>query len=479
MKSGSNGKNIGGANGTAGKIRINGGGTPNQIGARKVGNLKVGIISLGCAKNLVDSEVMIGILRESGATITGNPAEADVLIVNTCAFITSAKEESITTILNLAEYKETGRCKALIMAGCLGQRYRQKILDEMPEVDAIIGTGAWSRIAEAIEEALSGRRVILTGARETIYSARTPRIRTTPSYSAYVKISEGCDHRCAFCAIPLIRGRQISRRIEDIRAEVEKLAAEGVKEINLIAQDTTAYGRDLYGAPKICELLRELVKVRKIRWIRLMYAYPQSFTDELIELIAAEPKICKYVDIPLQHASDSVLRRMHRPDTRASIEALINKLREKIPGVAIRSTFIVGYPGETDAEFWELKEFILDNRLDKVGVFVFSPEEDTPAFDLPDQIPEDVAQERYHELMSLQGLISQEFNESLRGREFDVLIEGRDAEVPEVVAGRSYREAPEVDGQIYIENDSRSRPGDIVRVRVLDGFVYDLAAEKI
>ena len=441
--------------------------------------MKVGIISLGCAKNLVDTEVMLGILKKKGAALTPNPAEADVLIVNTCAFITSAKEESITTILNLAEYKTNGNCRALIVAGCLGQRYRQELLDEMPEIDAIIGTGAWSRVMEAVEESLNGNRVILIGEKETIYSAKTPRLRTTPEYTAYVKIADGCDHRCAFCAIPLIRGRQISRPIEDIRAEVERLAREGVKEINLIAQDSTNYGKDLYGEPKICELLRELVKVEKIRWIRILYGYPQSFTDELIDLIAAEPKICKYVDIPLQHADDRVLARMHRRDTRASIEALIKKLREKIPGVSIRSTFIVGYPGETDEEFETLKNFLQEQRLDKVGVFVYSPEEDTPAFKMRGQIPEEVAQERYHELMAIQSLISQEVNESLRGREFDVLIEGRDAEVPEVVEGRSYREAPEVDGQVYIENDNRSQPGDIVRVRVLDGFVYDLAAEKI
>ena len=441
--------------------------------------MKVGIISLGCAKNLVDTEVMLGILKNHGAKITANPAEADVLVVNTCAFITSAKEESITTILNLAEYKAAGKCRALIVAGCLGQRYRQELLDEMPEIDAIIGTGAWSRIFEAVEESLKGNRVILIGETETIYSAKTPRLRTTPAYTAYVKIAEGCDHHCAFCAIPLIRGRQISRPIEDIRAEVERLANDGVKEINLIAQDSTNYGRDLYGEVKLCDLLRALVTVKKIRWIRIMYAYPQSFTDELIDLIAAEPKICKYVDIPLQHADDRVLARMHRPDTRATIEALIKKLRDKIPGVAIRSTFIVGYPGETDEEFETLKNFLQEQRLDKVGVFVYSAEEDTPAFNMPDQIPEEIAQERYHELMSIQSLISQEVNESLRGRELEVLIEERDAEVSEVVEGRSYREAPEVDGQVYIENDNRSKPGDFVRVRVLDGFVYDLAAEKI
>ena len=441
--------------------------------------MKVGIISLGCAKNLVDTEVMLGIMQRQGLTITPNPADAEILIVNTCAFIESAKEESITTILNLSEYKTNGKCRALIVAGCLGQRYKQELLDEMPEIDAIVGTTAWNKIVEAIQETLKGNRVILIGEEKIIYSAKTPRLLTTPNYTAYVKIAEGCDHHCAFCAIPLIRGKQVSRPIEDIKAEVERLAENGVKEINLIAQDSTNYGRDLYGEVKLCDLLRELVKVKKIHWIIILYSYPQSFTDELIELIASEPKICNYVDLPLQHAADTVLKRMHRPDTRAQVETLLKKLREKIPGVSIRSTFIVGYPGETDEEFQTLKKFLQEQRLDKVGVFAYSAEEDTPAAKMENQIPEEIAQERYHELMSIQSLISQEVNESLRGKEFEVLIEGRDAEVEEVVAGRSYREAPEVDGQIYIENDYKSNAGDIVKVKILDGFVYDLAAEKI
>ncbi|MBR6012440.1 MAG: 30S ribosomal protein S12 methylthiotransferase RimO [Selenomonadaceae bacterium] len=442
-------------------------------------NLKAGIISLGCAKNLVDTEVMLGIMRDNNITITPNPAEADILIINTCAFIASAKEESITTILNFSEYKTEGNCKSLIVAGCLGQRYSKELLNEMPEIDAIIGTSTWHRIIEAINLTLRGERAILIGDKEIIYDSKTPRLRTTPSYTAYVKIAEGCDHKCAFCAIPLIRGKQISRPIEDIVAEVQRLADEGVKEINLIAQDTTNYGRDIYGKPKLADLLRELVKVEKISWIRILYAYPQSFTDELIDLIASEEKICNYIDLPLQHAADSVLKRMHRPDTKKSIETLLNKLREKIPDVAIRSTFMVGYPGETDEEFEILKNFLLEQRLDKVGIFVYSPEEDTAAYEMDGQILEDVAGERYHELMSIQSLISQEINESLVEKEFDVLIEGRDTETAEVVAGRSYREAPEVDGQIYIENDRKSSAGDIVRVKVTAGFAYDVAAEKI
>lgn len=440
--------------------------------------MKAGFVSLGCAKNLVDTEIMLGIMQKNGIELTSNPSDADILIVNTCAFILSAKEESITTILNLADYKN-GKCRALIVAGCLGQLYKSNLLDEMPEVDAIIGTGAWNRIMEAIEEALSGRRVILIGDKEIIYDAKTPRIRTTPDYTAYVKISEGCNNKCSFCSIPLIRGRQISRKIEDIRAEVENLAAQGVKEINLIAQDTTAYGIDIYGKPRLVELLCELVKVEKIRWIRILYAYPRRFTDELIDLIAAEPKICNYVDLPLQHASNKILKLMNRPDNRESIENLLKKVREKIPGVVIRSTFIVGFPGETEEDFLELKSFLQAQRLDKVGIFTYSREEDTAAYDFPEQISEEVMQERYHELMSIQSLISQEINEALEGQELEILVENRDEEVPEVVAGRSYRDAPEVDGLVYIENDGRSKAGDIIRVKVLAGFVYDLAAERI
>ena len=439
--------------------------------------MKAGFVSLGCAKNLVDTEVMLGIMQENGIELTANPADADILIVNTCAFILSAKEESITTILNLADYK-SGKCRSLIVAGCLGQLYKKNLLDEMPEVDAVIGTGAWNRIMEAIEETLSGRRVILIGERGIIYDAKTPRIRTTPDYTAYVKISEGCNNRCAFCSIPLIRGRQISRPIEDIKSEVEKLARQGVKEINLIAQDTTAYGIDLYGKPQLVELLRELVKV-DVHWIRILYAYPRRFTDELIDLIANESKICKYVDLPLQHAGNKILKSMNRPDTRESIEALLKKIRERIPGVVIRSTFIVGFPGETEEDFLELMDFLLEQQLEKVGIFTYSREEDTAAYDLPDQISEEVMQERYHDLMSLQSSISQMRNEELEGRELEVLIENRDEEVPQVVAGRSYRDAPEVDGLVYIENDGRSKAGDLVRVKVLAGFVYDIAAERI
>ena len=441
--------------------------------------MKAGFVSLGCSKNLVDTEMMLGILREHGIELTPEPAEADILIVNTCAFIESAKEESITTILNMAEYKESGRCRSLIVAGCLGQRYGQELLDDMPEADAIIGTGAWNRIMEAVEESLKGHRVVIAGEDKLLYDEHTPRITTTPAYTAYVKIAEGCNNRCAFCAIPYIRGAYRSRPIEDIRDEVANLAARGVKEIILIAQDTTEYGRDLYGEPQLAKLLRTLCTVEGVHWIRTLYSYPTYFSDELIETIASEPKLVKYVDLPMQHAHDEVLRRMHRPDTQASMRALIEKLRTRIPGVTIRSTFIVGFPGETDAQYQTLRNFLEEMRLDKVGVFTYSREEGTPANDMPNQVPEDVMQERYHDLMSLQCKISEELNHELEGRELEVLVEGRDEEQANIAVGRSYREAPDVDGQVYIEGDTDSQIGDLVRVRVLQGFTYDVVGERV
>ena len=440
--------------------------------------MKAGFISLGCAKNLIDTEVMLGILRENGIEPVQEPEEADILVVNTCAFIDSAKEEAITTVLSMAEFKTKGKCRALIVAGCLSQRYGQELLDELPEADAVIGTGAWDRIMEAVNGALSGKRPVITGQTDLIYNSAMPRILTTPPYTAYVKIAEGCDNRCAFCAIPYIRGRYRSRPLEDIVSEVEKLVAGGAKEINLIAQDTTKYGVDIYGEPFLSRLMKRLCRIEGLKWLRALYCYPRYFTDELIETIAAEPKICKYVDLPLQHAHDEVLRRMHRPDTGAGIEALLAKIRARIPGVTIRSTFIVGFPGETDAQYQTLRKFIEKQRLDKVGIFTYSREEGTPACEMPNQVPEEIMQERYHDLMSLQCRISEEVNAALEGTELEVLIEGRMDDQPEVACGRSYREAPEVDGQIFVEGDRDSRPGDIVRVRIVQGFTYDLVGER-
>jgi ribosomal protein S12 methylthiotransferase len=442
--------------------------------------VKAGFISLGCSKNLIDTEVMLGILQENNFELTNEPAEADVLIVNTCAFIQSAKEESINTILTMAGYKDIkqGKCQALIVAGCLGQRYKQELLDELPEADAIVGTGAWHRIMEAVEEALKGNRVVIDGENNTIYDAACPRIPTTPAHTAYIKIAEGCNNRCAFCAIPLIRGKYRSRKIEDICTEARNLAAKGVKEIVLIAQDTTNYGHDIYGKPSLVELLKEIVKVDGIKWIRTLYSYPRFFSDELIDLIASEEKLVKYVDIPLQHANNTILRNMHRPDTKEQIEVLLKKLRERIPGVVVRSTFIVGFPGETDEQFEELYHFFEEQRFDHAGIFTYSQEEDTAAASMPDQIPQEVMDERYHQLKALQSKISQEINESLEGKELEVIIEGHTEDG--LPYGRSYRQADDVDDQVYIEGVEEEIPeGTIVKVRILQGFTEDLVAELV
>lgn len=415
--------------------------------------LKAGFISLGCSKNRVDTEVMLGILAKNNIESTPEPSEADILIINTCSFIESAREESVTTILDMADYKNTGKCRSLIIAGCLGERYGKTLLDEIPEADAIVGTGAWSQIMEAVEASLKGERVVLTGKIDNIYKQSTPRIITTPSFSAYVKIAEGCDHRCAFCSIPLVRGNYRSRNIEDIKEEVTRLTDSGVKEINLVAQDSTNYGHDLYGKPSLARLLRELVKIDKLRWLRIQYTYPHCFTDELIEVMASEKKVCSYADIPLQHAHNAVLKSMRRSDTTEYIEEIISKLRSRIPDISLRSTFIVGFPGETDAQYQFLRSFLQKYRFDKVGIFTYSREENTPAYDMPNQISENIMQERYHDLMSVQSKISEEINQSLENKVFDILVEGRDAEQKNVAYGRSYREAPEIDGQVYIEND--------------------------
>lgn len=439
--------------------------------------MKAGFVSLGCSKNLVDTEVMLGLIQESKIELVNDPSEAEILIVNTCAFIEPAKEESINTILSMAEYKKTGngKCKALIIAGCLGQRYGQELLDELPEADAIIGTEAWGRVMEAIEESLKGNRVVIMGEKPAIYDASVPRIPTTPKHTAYIKIAEGCNNRCAFCAIPLIRGKYRSRSMDDIILEAQRLAKTGVKEIVLIAQDTTYYGYDIYGEPRLAALLRELCKIEGIKWIRTLYSYPRFFTDELIDVIASEEKLVKYVDIPLQHASNQVLRNMRRPDTKEKIEELMAKLRERIPGIVIRSTFIVGFPGETDEQFKELEDFLAKQRFDHVGIFTYSQEEDTPAAEMENQIPDEVMQERYHSLKALQSKISQEINESLEGQVLEVLVEGHtDEGMP---YGRSYRQADEVDDQIYIEGDTTSQVGDIVNVRILQGFTEDLVGE--
>lgn len=440
--------------------------------------LKAGMVSLGCAKNLVDTEVMLGILDQKGIEIINNPAEADIIIVNTCSFINDAKEESINTILQMAEYKEKGTCKALIVAGCLSQRYKDELLQELPEVDALLGTGEWGHIADAVDAALQGKRMAFVGSAEGIYDETQPRIPTTPSFSMYVKIAEGCDNCCSYCVIPAVRGSFRSRPIESIVAEVQNLAQKGVKEINLIAQDTTSYGRDLYGEPQLAKLLKALIPIDGIQWIRLLYCYPTYFTDELIRLIATESKICKYIDIPLQHVDNEILQAMHRHSTQEEVVALLQKIRANIPEVAIRTSFIVGFPGESEDHFSNLLAFAKDFRFDRVGVFMYSQEEGTPAAALPGQIPEEVKEERYHQLMELQMQISQELNDTLVGKRTMVLIEGENTDEP-IMFGRTQREAPDIDGKVYLTKRPEVKAGDMVFAEITEGYAFDISAEII
>ena len=443
--------------------------------------IKAGFVSLGCVKNLVDTEVMLGLLQDGGVELIDNPAEADILVVNTCGFIDAAKEESLQTILQMAEFKKTGRCRGLIVAGCLGQRYQQELLDEMPEVDVILGTAAWGRIQEAVAVVLEGRRALFIDSLTTLYDEKTPRVSTMPSYSAYVKVAEGCSNCCTYCVIPSVRGAFRSRPIESIVEEVRRLAGQGVREINLVAQDTTSYGKDLYGQPNLVALLKELAAVDGVEWIRLLYCYPRYFTDELIAYMASEPKICRYVDLPLQHIHDTILQAMNRRDRQADIEMLLQKIRQAMPDVVLRTSFIVGFPGETEAQFAFLEQWLEKARFDHVGVFTYSQEEGTVAGSMEAQVPEEVKQERYHRLMALQSKISEEINRSLEGRELAVIVTGLDEERPEVILARSYREAPDVDGQIYVETSGQEglKVGDSLNVRIAQGFSYDLVAEIV
>ena len=443
--------------------------------------IKAGFVSLGCVKNLVDTEVMLGLLQDGGVELIDDPAEADILVVNTCGFIDAAKEESLQTILQMAEFKKTGRCRGLIVAGCLGQRYQQELLDEMPEVDVILGTAAWGRIQEAVAAALEGRRALFIDSLTTLYDEKTPRISTMPSYSAYVKVAEGCSNCCTYCVIPSVRGAFRSRPIESVVEEVRHLAHKGVREINLVAQDTTSYGKDLYGQPNLVALLKELAVIDGVEWIRLLYCYPRYFTDELIAYMASEPKICRYVDLPLQHIHDGVLQAMNRRDRQADIDLLLQKIRQAMPDVVLRTSFIVGFPGETEEQFAFLEQWLETARFDHVGVFTYSQEEGTAAGAMAEQVPEEVKQERYHRLMALQSKISEEINRSLEGRELEVIVTGLDEERSEVILARSYREAPDVDGQIYVETSGQDglKVGDSLKVRIAQGFSYDLVAEIV
>ena len=447
--------------------------------------MKIGVVSLGCPKNLVDSETMLGLIHEENYEITNDPSEAEIIIVNTCGFIESAKEESINTILQMAEYKKSGSCKYIIVTGCLSQRYAEELFNELPEADAIAGVEVYDEIGSIIKRAMNGERFIMLerSKPDVIYTSKEtflPRILTTPSYTAYLKIAEGCDNCCSYCAIPKIRGPYRSKPMEQVLKEAKALADNGVKELIVVAQDTTRYGEDLPGGKLLlADLLKELNKIESLKWIRVMYCYPNNFTDELIETFASLDKVCKYVDLPLQHASNRLLASMNRYDTREEVETLLAKLRKRIPGIVIRTTFIVGFPGETDADFEELKEFVEQQRFENAGVFAYSQEEGTVAGAMPNQIPDEIKQERYHELMALQAQISEEIHKDTEGQTLEVLVEGIEEDGSGLHYGRSYREAPDIDGLVFIENPGDIKPGCFVKVNILQGFTYESVGERI
>lgn len=447
--------------------------------------MKIGIVSLGCPKNLVDSETMLGLIHEEKYEITNDPSEAEIIIVNTCGFIESAKEESINTILQMAEYKKSGSCKYIIVTGCLSQRYAEELFNELPEADAIAGVEVYDEIGSIIKRVMNGERFIMLerSKPDVIYTSKEtflPRILTTPSYTAYLKIAEGCDNCCSYCAIPKIRGPYRSKPMEQVLKEAKALADNGVKELIVVAQDTTRYGEDLPGGKLLLsDLLKELNKIESLKWIRVMYCYPNNFTDELIETFASLDKVCKYVDLPLQHASNRLLASMNRYDTKEEVETLLAKLRKRIPGIVIRTTFIVGFPGETDADFEELKEFVEQQRFENAGVFAYSQEEGTVAGAMPNQIPDEIKQERYHELMALQAQISEEIHKDTEGQTLEVLVEGIEEDGSGLHYGRSYREAPDIDGLVFIENPGDIKPGCFIKVNILQGFTYESVGERI
>lgn len=446
-------------------------------------NKKLGYISLGCSKNLVDTEKMLGILTNAGFELTEDLSEAHVIIINTCTFIDPAKDESIQTLLEAAEYKKTGCCERLVAAGCLTQQYKRALSKEIPEIDIFIGTDSWQDILDAIVESYqqNGKKIFRFDTAPCEHEELVPRQSLTPEYSAYVKIAEGCNNGCTFCYIPYVRGAMHSRPIVSVVREVKALTAVGVKEINLIAQDLSCYGRDLKDGTNLCKLLKELVKIDKIKWIRLFYLYPTYFTDELLDLITKEDKICKYVDIPLQHISDNVLQRMRRQDTAESIRLLLHKLKQAQPKITVRTTLMVGFPGETDSDFEELCEFIKEIRFDDLGAFMYSPQDGTPAAHMPNQVPESIKEERYHKLMAIQAKISEENDCALIGTTTEVLIEEilKDKKGFVQAKGRAIFQAPEVDGNIYVEGSKDILPGDFIKVRITDGYAYDLIGEKI
>ena len=435
-------------------------------------------ISLGCDKNLVDSEVMLGLLAAKGYRMVDDEMQADIIIVNTCCFIHDAKEESIQTILEMAQYKTDGRLKVLVVTGCLAQRYQQEILDEIPEVDAVLGTTSYDKIVEAVEEALAGKGHVEVEDIDALPLVDTRRLVTTGGHFAYLKIAEGCDKHCTYCIIPKIRGDFRSVPMERLVKEAGELAEQGVKELILVAQETTLYGKDLYGEKSLHRLLRELCRISGIRWIRLLYCYPEEIDENLIQIMKEEKKICHYLDLPIQHANDDILKRMGRRTSKNQLEEIIGRLRREIPDIALRTTLITGFPGETKEMHEELMQFINDMEFDRLGAFTYSPEEGTPAAEFPDQIDEETKKEWQADVMELQEEIIFDKNEEMKGRELYVFIEGKVSDENAYI-GRTYRDAPDVDGYIFINTDEELMTGDIVRARVTGAYEYDLIGELL
>ena len=438
--------------------------------------MNIFFVSLGCDKNLVDSENMLGILGRAGYTVTDDETAADVIIINTCCFINDAKEESVETILEMSQYRREGKCRALIVTGCLAQRYRQEILDEVPEVDAVLGTMSYDKILMAIEKSLRGER---TASFEDISRPLMPegkRLLTTGGHYAYLKIAEGCDKHCTYCIIPKVRGHYRSFPKERLLEEAQSLARAGVKELILVAQETTLYGVDLYGRKCLHELISDLARIPRIRWIRLLYCYPEEIYDELIECMRTQPKFCHYLDLPIQHCNDRILKRMGRRTSRADLEQIIGRLRERIPDIALRTTLIAGFPSETPEEHEEMMQFVNDMEFDRLGVFPYSQEEDTPAAAMPDQVDEAVRQEWAQELMELQQEIAFDMAQERTGQTVTVMVEGKVAD-EEAYVCRTYADAPNVDGYLFLNTSEVLHSGDFARVRVTGACEYDLIGE--
>lgn len=440
--------------------------------------MNIFFVSLGCDKNLVDSEVMLGILRSHGYALVDDEMEAEIIVINTCSFIHDAKEESIQTILEMAEMKHSCKCRALIVTGCLAERYKDEILAEIEEVDAVIGTTSYQKIAEVVDEVLKGQRVQRFDDLQAMPEVDVRRIVTTGGYSSYLKIAEGCDKHCTYCIIPKLRGAYRSHSMEYLVKQAKLLAAQGVRELNIVAQETTVYGVDLYGRKMLPELLKSLCSIEGISWIRVLYCYPEEITDELIQVMKEEPKICHYLDLPIQHGSDRILKLMGRRTTGGELRSIVGHLREEIPDIALRTTLIAGFPGETEEDHEEVLDFVRELQFDRLGVFTYSAEEGTPAAAMDGQIEQSVKEERRDALMLAQQEIAFEKSEAMVGRTLDVLVEGRLPE-EDIYIGRTYRDAPDVDGYVFIHAEEELMSGDIVKVIVTDAQDYDLVGDVV